>query len=89
MHIWILAIINFFYIFVIFIDCNVKINPVVGDIVKVLSPLFQGLYRAKIVEVKSSNSYEVFYIDFGNIEIVQSKDIFELSDNLKKKVSYR
>jgi hypothetical protein len=72
---------------VYFIDRNNKINPVVGDIVKVFSPFYQDIFRAKIVDVKGNN-YQVFFIDFGNYEQVQSRNIFELTDHFKMKVSY-
>lgn len=45
------------------------------------------MYRALIEGVKG-NFYQVFYMDFGNLEQVQSRDIFELSDDLKKEVSF-
>jgi len=51
--------------------------------VKVFSFEYNGLYRAKIL--KSYNgTYDVLYIDFGNIEKVPSNVIYELADELKK-----
>jgi len=55
----------------------------VGDIVKVFSSQENGLYRAKILK-KNNDSYDVFYIDYGNIETVPSNVIYELADELKK-----
>lgn len=78
---------NLYYFFVICIDRKNKTNPAVGDIVKVFSPFHQEMYRALIEGVKG-NFYQVFYMDFGNLEQVQSRDIFELSDDLKKEVSF-
>lgn len=54
-----------------------------GDIVKVYSTENDGLYRAKILK-NNNGSYDVFYIDYGNIETVQSNVIYELADELKK-----
>lgn len=67
------------------IDRIIKINPVIGDIVKVYSHSFGDFYRAKILNIENKDFY-VSYIDFGNIEKVHSADIFELSDELKKEV---
>ncbi|XP_022168298.1 uncharacterized protein LOC111032328 isoform X2 [Myzus persicae] len=64
-------------------DRIIKINPVIGDIVKVYSHSFGDFYRAKILNIENKDFY-VSYIDFGNIEKVHSADIFELSDELKK-----
>lgn len=83
--------INYYYFIIFllvhFLDRNNKINPVIGDIVKVFSPFYKEFFRAKIVEIKGNN-YQVFYMDFGNYEQVQLRDIFELSNDFKIKVSY-
>jgi len=55
----------------------------VGDTVKVFSPHFGDLFRAIILK-NNSNSYDVFYMDFGNVETVPSNVIYELADELKK-----
>lgn len=68
------------------LDCIMKTNLAVGDITKVFSPSFQHLCRAQIVKIVDSKNIHVFYIDFGNTEVVQMINIFELSDNLKKNV---
>lgn len=68
-----------------FLDRNIKINPVIGDIVKVFSNSFNDFYRAKILDI-NNNKFHVSYIDFGNTEFVSSNEIFELSDELKIKV---
>ncbi|KAE9524914.1 hypothetical protein AGLY_014964 [Aphis glycines] len=65
-------------------DRNTKINPVIGDIVKVFSNSFNDFYRAKILDI-NNNKFHVSYIDFGNTEFVSSNEIFELSDELKIK----
>ncbi|XP_026818102.1 uncharacterized protein LOC113557019 isoform X2 [Rhopalosiphum maidis] len=65
-------------------DRNAKVNPAIGDIVKVFSHLFSDFYRAKILDI-DNNQFHVSYIDFGNTEIVSSNEIFELSDELKIK----
>ncbi|XP_060858547.1 uncharacterized protein LOC132935918 isoform X2 [Metopolophium dirhodum] len=65
-------------------DKVLKYNPVVGDMVKVFSSESDGLYyRAKILK-NNKGCYDVFYIDFGNIETVPSNVIYELADELKK-----
>lgn len=69
------------------IDRKNKTCVVEGEIVKVFSPLYQRFYRAKIIFIINAE-YQVFYIDFGQTEFVKLSDIFELSDNLKKKVNY-
>lgn len=51
--------------------------------VKVWSPQDDCLFRAKILK-NNNGSYDVFYIDFGNIETVPSDVIYELADELKK-----
>ncbi|CAI6358820.1 unnamed protein product [Macrosiphum euphorbiae] len=62
-----------------------KYNPVVGDVVKVFSSKYDGLFfRAKILK-NNKGCYDVFYIDYGNIETVPSNVIYELADELKKK----
>jgi len=55
----------------------------VGDMVKVFSPQDLDLFRAKILK-NNNGSYDVFYIDYGNIETVPSNVIYELADELKK-----
>lgn len=60
-------------------------NPTVGDIVKVHSPSFREFFRAKIINIKNEK-FHVVYIDFGSTEIIHLSDIFELSEELKKKV---
>lgn len=71
-----------------YLDRKTKTNIVIGDIVKVFSPTFQELYRAKIIQNVDGVNFRVFYIDFGNTEVVESSNIFELSDNLESKVHY-
>lgn len=71
-----------------FSDRKLKTNPLLGDIVKVLSPTFEDFYRAKILSVENNSDFNVFYIDFGNTEVVQSNNIFELSDDFKIKVIF-
>lgn len=58
-----------------------------GDIVKVFSLSFGGYYRAEIKNVINTDFY-VSYIDYGNTELVQSSDIFELSNELKEQVFF-
>lgn len=59
------------------------------DIVKVKSPLYKEYYRAKIIGAENNDNFQVFYIDFGKKEVVQSSNIFELPDNLSKKVIWK
>lgn len=65
-------------------DSEVNANPVLGDIVKVLSPVYNSYYRAKILSAEGKNCFRVLYIDYGDIEMAELCNIFELSDNLKK-----
>jgi len=69
------------------LDCKTKTDPVIGDIVNVFSPLYQSFYRAKIIRIVDNTDFHVFYIDFGNTEVVHLSDVFELSDTLKKEVN--
>lgn len=69
-----------------FLDRNTKSNLAVGDLVKVFSPKFQAFYRAKILNITDNAKFHVSYIDFGNEEIMESSDIFELPDELKLQV---
>jgi len=55
--------------------------------VKVFSPHFGDLFRAKILK-NNKGCYDIFYIDYGNIETVSSNVIYELADELKKKVFF-
>lgn len=41
--------------------------------------------RARIID-KIDNEYNVFYLDYGNTEVVASEDIFELPNDLKEEV---
>jgi hypothetical protein len=66
----------------------VNSKPVLGDVVKVLSPTYNHFYRAKILSAESENFFWVSYIDYGDIEIAELCNIFELSDNLKNIVSF-
>lgn len=69
-----------------YLDIKIKkTNVVIGDIVKVLSPSFDQLCRARVTNIENDNFY-VSYIDFGNEEIIPLSNIFELSDELKKEV---
>lgn len=74
--------------FLNFSDRKLKTNPLLDDVVKVLSPTFEDFYRAKILNIGNNGDILVFYIDFGNTEVVQSNNIFELSDDLKLKVIF-
>lgn len=72
----------------LFSDKNVKSNPIVGDTVKVFSMSKNSFCRAKILKNCMIGWYNVFYIDFGSIEQVPSKNIYELADELQKKVLF-
>uniref|UniRef100_A0A2S2P7U0 Tudor domain-containing protein n=2 Tax=Schizaphis graminum TaxID=13262 RepID=A0A2S2P7U0_SCHGA len=56
----------------------------VGDIVKVFSSLKKSYIRAKILKKNNDISYDVFYIDYGNIETIMSNEVYELSQELCK-----
>lgn len=56
----------------------------IGDKVYVRSLLNMVMFsRATIID-KIDDKYKVFYIDYGNNELVNSDDIFELPDEFKK-----
>lgn len=59
-----------------------KSNFNVGDLVKVAHSKTKG-YRAKITKVRV-NLVDVESIDFGFFDTVESTDIYELSECLKK-----
>jgi len=56
----------------------------VGDIVKVFSSLKKSYIRAKILKKNNDTSYDIFYIDYGNIETIMSNEVYELSQELCK-----
>jgi hypothetical protein len=68
------------------LDCKIKTNLAIGDVVKAFSSSFDGLYRAKILNIENNVGVHVWFIDFGNTEIIPSNYIFELSDELNIKV---
>lgn len=76
------------FIFLWKLDKTSKNYPVVGDVVKVLSPEFGCLYRAKILKHNRTGTYTVFYIDYGNTEIVSSDVIYELDEELLKVIIF-
>lgn len=42
------------------------------------------MYRAKINKKIDQNRFIIFFIDFGNDEIVDADEIFELPEDLKQ-----
>lgn len=54
-----------------------------GNVVSVLSPEHDAHFRGKIIKRLNDGTYDVFYIDFGNIENVPSEVIYELDETLK------
>lgn len=70
------------------LDCKIITNPVIGDVVKVFSSIYGYFYRAKILSSEGKNCFRVSYIDYGDIAVVESSYIFELSDDIKKKVIF-
>lgn len=73
------------FLFIIFLDRKTT-NSIIGDIVKVFSPFYQSFFRARIENIVDNTKFHVSYVDFGNTEIVNPSDIFELSDALKNEV---
>lgn len=61
----------------------------IGDVVKVRSPLKNVLFRSKIIDVESNGDFHVLYIDIGDSEVVQSRDIFELNQMLRSDEVYQ
>lgn len=41
-------------------DRKIKTNLVIGDIVKVLSPLFRDYYKAKIINIVINEGFHIF-----------------------------
>lgn len=39
-------------------------------------------YRAKIVKESGKNSYEVFFVDFGNVDVAPLNNIRKIPDSL-------
>lgn len=70
-----------------FIDKITKNHIVVGDLVKVYTPL-NCFSRAKILKNNHNGYFNVFFIDIGSTETVQSDVIFELTEELKKVCLY-
>ncbi|XP_050441642.1 uncharacterized protein LOC126846351 isoform X4 [Adelges cooleyi] len=62
-----------------------KLNPVVGDTVTVYSSEYGMRFRAIILKPICNDEFEVYYIDFGNKEVVSSKNIFKISDKFLSK----
>lgn len=59
---------------------NVKKNIKPGDIIKAM---FEGImFRAKILENVTNYDYLIFFIDYGNKEVVNVNEIYELPDEL-------
>lgn len=46
------------------------------------------MYRAKILKKVDNNHFYISFIDFGNEETVNSDDIFELPEELKKVIIF-
>lgn len=53
---------------------------------KVFSIIYNSTFRAKIIDIQA-NCCSVFYLDYGDTEVVELSKLFELSDDLKQKVS--
>ncbi|XP_050525474.1 uncharacterized protein LOC126896591 isoform X2 [Daktulosphaira vitifoliae] len=66
-------------------DTTPKLNPVVGDVVKVFSQQYKMFFRAKVLKPLINNKFEVIYIDYGNLEVVSSDNIYILPDDLVTK----
>jgi len=56
----------------------------IGDKVCVRSFLNNVMFSRAIIVNNISNEYLVFYLDYGNEELVSSDDIFKLSEELGK-----
>lgn len=56
----------------------------IGDKVCVQSTLNSVMFCRALITNKFKDEYNVFYVDYGNTELVTSEDIFELSQELKE-----
>lgn len=63
---------------------NTKEKLKVGDKVCVKSLLNLIMYSRAIIIDINDNLYKVFYLDYGNTEIVNSEDILDLPKELQK-----
>jgi len=70
---------NLFDVFIcLFIGENLKLTiPKINDIVAVNSFKYNGFCRGKIIDIIDNNT-KCILIDFGIIEIISSKNIYEL-----------
>lgn len=83
------------YIFILIFTFNfeggnlcVKEMVNIGDKVCVNTQLNQVMYCRALVLEKFGNEYNVFNVDFGNKELVNSNDIFELPEEFEKVCIY-
>lgn len=53
-----------------------------GDKVKVFCPLKGGFFRAKILKKNICDSFDIFFIDYGNKKTIFSNEIYQLADKL-------
>lgn len=56
----------------------------IGDKVCVQSTLNSVMFCRALITNKFNDEYNVFYVDYGNTELVVSEDIFELSQELQE-----
>lgn len=56
----------------------------IGDKVCVQSTLNSVMFCRALITNKFNDEYNVFYVDYGNSELVTSEDIFELSQELQE-----
>ncbi|XP_046858838.1 tudor domain-containing protein 1-like [Xenia sp. Carnegie-2017] len=58
---------------------NMITNPVIGMTCVAKYPVDNGWYRSQILDIPSPNQINVFYIDFGNCEIVDLSSVKTLA----------
>jgi len=59
-------------------------KPKVGELVRAQFTADEAWYRAKVLEVKNDDTYKVFYIDYGNFEVLPGSRLSKLNEPYKE-----
>jgi len=49
---------------------RITLNPSAGDIVIAKSPVDNMWYRGRVMQEEENEEFTIFYVDFGNLELV-------------------
>jgi hypothetical protein len=49
---------------------RITLNPSAGDIVIAKSPVDNMWYRGRVMQEEENDEFTIFYLDFGNLELV-------------------